>query len=78
MDLFSCKQAKRERLQEYWQRFFHLRTRTSNITDEAVILAAVNSLWPGPCSSRLARKPAKTIAELHKVMEKYGIADTYF
>lgn len=78
MELFTCKQAEREPVQEYWRRFVHLRARTPGITDEAVILAAVNGLRPGPCSSRLAKKPAKTIAELHEVMEKYSRVDIDF
>ena len=43
-----------------------------------MILAAVNGVRPGPCSSRLARKPPKTITELHEVMDKYIRSDTVF
>ena len=46
IDWFNCKQAKREPLQEYWRRFIHIQARTPNITDEVVILAAVNCLCP--------------------------------
>jgi len=56
----------------------HLRAHTLNITDEVVILTVVNSLRPSPCSSRLARKPTMTVAELHEVMEKYYRADANF
>jgi hypothetical protein len=76
MELFLCTQSERESLRDFWRRFIQLRARTPDLTDDAVILAAVNGVRPGPCSSRLARKPPKTITELHKVMEKYIRSDT--
>jgi hypothetical protein len=78
MELFTCTQSEREPLRDFWRRFVQLRVRTLDITDDAVILAAVNRVRPRPCSSRLARKPPKTIAELHEVMEKYSRADIVF
>lgn len=76
MELFACTQVEREPLQDFWKRFLHLRARTLGITNEVVILAAANGLRLGLCSSRLARKPPKTIAELHEVMKKYSRVDT--
>lgn len=76
MELLSCVQGEKEPLQDYWQRFVQARARTLGITNEAVILALVNGLRPGPCSSKLSRKPAKTIAELHNIVDKYARADT--
>jgi hypothetical protein len=55
-----------------------LKARTPDITYDTVILIAINRVRSGPCSSRLARKPPKTIAELHEVMEKYIRSDTVF
>ena len=78
MELFTYTQSKREPLRDFWQRFVKLRVRTPDITNDAVILAAINRVRLGPCSSRLARKSTKTIAELHEVMEKYSRADTVF
>jgi hypothetical protein len=75
MELFACTQADREPLRDFWRRFVQLKARTPNITDDTVILAAVNGVRPRPCSSRRARKPPKTIAELHEVMEKYIRSD---
>jgi len=75
---FSAANRQREPLQEYYRKFMHLRAHTPNITDEVVILTAVNSLCPSPCSSRLARKPTMTVAELHEVMEKYYRVDANF
>ena len=76
MELFTCTQAEREPLWDFWWRFVQLRVRTLDITDDKVILAAVNGVRPVPCSSRLARKPSKTITELHEVMENYIRSDT--
>lgn len=76
IELFNCRQGEREPLQDYLQRFIQIRARTSGISDEAVILAAVSGLWPGPYSSMFVRKVAKTITELHEVREKYSRADT--
>lgn len=78
IDLFNCKQGEREPLQEYRRRFIHPRARTPNITNEAVILAIINGLRSRPRSSRLARKLATTVSELHEVMEKYCRADANF
>ena len=78
MELFTCTQAEREPLQDFWRRFVQLRARTPNITDGVVILAAVNGVRTGPCSLRLTRKPPKTIVELHEVMDKYIRSDTIF
>ena len=78
MELFTYTQSKREPLRDFWQRFVKLRVRTPDITNDAVILAAINRVRPGPCSSRIARKTPKTIVELHEVMEKYSRADTIF
>jgi hypothetical protein len=47
-----------------------------DITNDSVIIAATNGVRPGPCASRLTRKPPKNITELHKVMEKYIRSDT--
>jgi len=46
--------------------------------DKVDILALVNVLRPGPFSSRLARKPATSVADLHKIMEKYYRVDANF
>jgi hypothetical protein len=78
MELFTCTQSEREPLRDFWLRFVQLRARTPDITDDAATLAAVNKVRLGPCSSRLSRKPPKTIADLHEVMEKYSRADTIF
>ena len=78
MELFTCTQSEREPVRDFWRRFVQLRARTPDITDDVVILAAVNGVRPGPCSLRLTRKPPKNIVELHEVMEKYGRADTVF
>jgi hypothetical protein len=76
MELFTCTQTDREPLRDFWRRFVQLRARTPNITDDIVILTVVNGVRPRPCSSGLARKPPKTIAELHEVIEKYIRLDT--
>jgi len=55
-----------------------LKARTPNITNDIVILTAVNGVRLGPCSLRLARKPPKTITELHELMEKYIRSDIVF
>ena len=78
IELFNCKQEEREPLQDYWRRFIQIRARTPGISDEAVILAAVSGLRPGPCSSKFARKPANSIEELHETMERYCRADMDF
>ena len=78
IELFTYTQAKKEPLRDFWRRFIQLRARTANIIDDVVILAAVNGVRPGPCSSRLARKPPKTIVELHEVMDKYIRSDIVF
>lgn len=78
MNLFRCKQGEREPLQDYSWRFIRLRAHTPNITDETIILGVVNNLKSGPCSSRLARKPATTVAELHELMEMYCRVDADF
>jgi hypothetical protein len=76
MELFTCMQAEHEPLRDFWRRFVQLHARTPEITDDLVILATTNGVRSGPCSSRLARKPSKTIVELHEVMEKYIRSDT--
>ena len=51
---FSAANRQREPLQEYYRKFMHLRAHTPNITDEVVILTAVNShaLAPAPQGSQ--------------------------
>lgn len=78
MDLFSCKQRGERTTPRILVEVHSLEGSYPNITVEAVILAAVTGLRSGPSSSRLARKPATTIAELHEVMEKYCRADAHF
>jgi hypothetical protein len=76
MELFTCIQAECQPLRDFWRWFVQLRAKTPDITDDSVMIVATNGVRPGPCAYRLARKPPKHIAELHKVMEKYIISDT--
>jgi hypothetical protein len=76
IELFNCTQQEREPLKEFWRRFVQLRAKTPDITDDSVIIAATNGVRPGPCASRLARKPPRDTAELHEVMDKYIRSDT--
>lgn len=46
--------------------------------DEADILTPVNVLCSRPFSSRLAKKPATSVTDLHKIMEKYYRVDANF
>ena len=76
MELFTCTQAEREPLWDFWRKFVQLRARTPNIIDDAVILEAINGVRLGPCSSMLMQNPPKTIAELHEAKDMYIGSDT--
>lgn len=60
---------------QYLEKIVQLWAQTPNVSDEVVILAAIEGMAIGQCASNLDRKEPKTLKELYEQIKKFTKAE---
>ncbi|XP_057444343.1 uncharacterized protein LOC130736541 [Lotus japonicus] len=76
-DLYNVRQSEGETLKQYVKRFSAASVKIEELEPNACARAFKNGLQPGKLNSKLSRRPAKSMAEVHARENTYILDEEY-